>query len=96
MAYRTWCFTLNNYEESDAEFLVTCFTGVGYSRYVIGKEIAPVTGTPHLQGAVTFAKTVRLAKLKEFNDKVHWEKANARGNAPFDYCRKEGDFMNRS
>ena len=46
MAFRNFIFVLNNYTEEDVERL-TKFP----CRYIVfAKEIAPTTGTPHLQG----------------------------------------------
>lgn len=52
---RCWMFTVNNYLESEVEFLKTCVC-----RYIkFGREAAPSSGTPHLQGFIVFenAKT---------------------------------------
>lgn len=50
MKAKNYVFTLNNYTEEDIEKLNTL--EVDYIMY--GKELAPTTGTPHLQGYVSF------------------------------------------
>lgn len=42
------CFTLNNYTEEDEQRIQA---GVEFYRYAVyGRELAPTTGTRHLQG----------------------------------------------
>ena len=52
---RNYCFTFNNYPDTSLVDNLIC-KYIAYS-----KEVAPTTGTPHLQGYVTFvnAKTVQ-------------------------------------
>ncbi len=45
---RRYIFTLNNYTEEDVKILME--EKVFFSYLLFGKEIAPTTGTPHLQG----------------------------------------------
>lgn len=55
---RNFVFTLNNYQNTDLVDNLEC-------RYIAySKEIAPTTGTPHLQGYVSFvnAKTVQSVR----------------------------------
>ena len=43
------CFTINDYSEEDIQEMK--MFGTEYCTYIVfGKEIAPSTGTPHLQG----------------------------------------------
>lgn len=50
--YRAFVFTLNNYTDEDIEWLKSWFEN-GRVRYlVVSKEVAPSSGTPHLQGYV--------------------------------------------
>lgn len=47
-----WCFTLNNYTLKEYEALQN-----QECRYLLmGKEIAPTTGTPHIQGYIQLNK----------------------------------------
>jgi len=74
---RDWSFTLNNYTEADckmwerlAEESAMCF---------ISKEIAPTTGTPHLQGRIVFRRNYRFTQWKkqEWADHFEWTKARS-------------------
>lgn len=70
MSAKTWKYVLNNYTEKDIEFLKL----LDCKRHRCGKEVGE-SGTPHLQGAITFCRTYRAAALKKLHDKIHWEVA---------------------
>jgi len=59
-----WVFTLNNptaADEAHLQALTTVGDGVAYLVY--GREIAPGTGTPHLQGFICFTSRQRRGQL---------------------------------
>lgn len=83
--HRAYVFTANNYTPADQATLqeLEC-------RYMIyGREVAPTTGTPHLQGYVTFKSPLTYnsvcRKMPFANIEV--AKANALDNKT--YCSKE-------
>lgn len=86
---RSWVFTFNNYTEDDVAKLKNypC-------RYLVfGRELAPRTGTPHLQGYFTFKNAKAMNTLvKEFPG--CWFQV-ARGTATQNrtYCSKDSDFV---
>lgn len=82
---RAWCFTLNNYTDEELAHMAKC---VG--KWIIGKEVAPETGTPHLQGYVEFPNARRLGGVKKLVTRAHWELAVADKLSNIKYCRKEG------
>jgi len=86
---RNYCFTFNNYTSEDEE-VVRTWEGVKY--LVAGREIAPSTGTPHLQGFVVFVNARSLAALKKIDGRIHWEAAVAFDKA-IEYCKKEGSYF---
>lgn len=88
MSSKRWCFTLNNYEESDLPSILKW--PVKY--LVVGSEVG-TSGTPHLQGFVTFAKMYRLSAVKKLLYKAHWEPAKGTSVQAAEYCKKEGDFQ---
>lgn len=60
--YRNFCFTINNYTDDDkAKMLLSPYQYITY-----GHEVAPTTGTPHLQGYCELKKPVRKATMKDF------------------------------
>lgn len=80
---KNYCFTLNNYTDDDEKRLeeLEC------SYLVYGRELAPTTGTPHLQGYIQFAKRVDASKLRKL---LLWHIEVAKGTAQQnrDYCTK--------
>ena len=88
---RKWVFTHNNYTEvlntSDSkEFASQC-------EYVMWVEVAPTTGTPHLQGVIHFADAKTFTAIdKLLGFKVtHWEPQRASDEANTKYTQKEGE-----
>lgn len=85
---RNCVFTLNNYTEDDVLLLET----IPYRYMIIGKEIAPETKTPHLQGYITFSKRMRFTAVKKYMLKAHIEPAKGNAKQNRTYCSKSGDF----
>ena len=87
--YRHWTFTLNNYIEDD---IIELRSTAPFCKYLVyGKEVGD-SGTPHLQGFVSFSNARQVKVLHNwFNRRAHWEVArNPRKAAQ--YCKKDGDF----
>lgn len=89
---RNWIFTVNNYTDNDEQVVqeVDC-------RYMLyGREIAPTTGTPHLQGFVCFDTNRRLAGCKKlFPPGTHFEIMRGRVIDNQLYCSKAGDVFTK-
>lgn len=83
------CFTYNNYKEGDIEILETTFRQFkNIHKYVFQEEIAPTTGTPHLQGSVWFKVKTRWEQLKlPFGKSMRWSKMRNE-DACIKYCQK--------
>jgi len=82
-----WCFTVNNYGDADVATIRAWDT-----RYVVfGYEIAPITGTPHLQGFVVFKKNFRLAGVRKLGVNAHWEVARGSNEQASKYCKGESE-----
>lgn len=82
-----WCFTLNNYTAEDIDRLGKLEGAVDYLIY--GKEVGE-SGTPHLQGFVSFNTRVRRSTVIEKVGQAHFTVARHITQA-IEYCRKEGD-----
>ncbi len=80
---RHWCFTLNNYTTDDIKFL--CSTS-SIERYVFQEEVGE-SGTPHLQGYLTFVTKKRPFSVFKCSN-YHWEKCR-NINKSILYCQKE-------
>lgn len=89
MVSKSWTFTLNNYRFEDIVFLSEW---VDVTYMIFGKEVAPTTGTPHLQGFFTLNKAVRPGYLKRVLPKgTHFEIARKCELANTRYCSKSGN-----
>lgn len=88
--FRNWVFTLNNWTETEVKDLEEYFTSqTNTVKYSFGFEIAPNTGTPHLQGAVVFKSAHTHAALHtRFNKRIHWERMRAKIPIAFAYTHK--------
>ncbi len=90
-----FCFTLNNYSDGD----IDAIQASGLYKYgIVGKEIAPTTGTPHLQGYVQLHKRAGMkAAFKRFQAHVtnHASLRVAKGDCDQNrvYCSKEENFV---
>lgn len=61
---RAWVFTINNpTPEDEAAVLALGSQSEKIKRLAVGREVAPTTGTPHLQGYVRFVKSCRRKQV---------------------------------
>lgn len=85
--YRNVCFTLNNYTQEE----YTNIIGMTCRYMVVGKEVGE-SGTPHLQGYIEFAGSVRFSTLKRNMPRAHIERRYGTALQASNYCKKDGDF----
>lgn len=85
--FRNWAFTLNNYSILDYD-APKSWSGVKYA--VIAREVGE-SGTPHLQGQISFVAQRNLSGLKKLFPKAHWERT-INLYASIKYCMKDGDY----
>lgn len=88
---KRFCFTQNNYSLDSMALLelVEC-------KYMIyGKEVAPETLTPHLQGYVVFGSNKRLKAVIALLPGCHISIAKGNGPQNITYCSKEGVVTER-
>lgn len=84
---RDYHFVLNNYTDEEVELIkqTPC-------RYIIfGKEVAPTTGTPHLQGYVYFEEKKTMVGVQKIKGWKRTALKEARGDADQNkvYCSKD-------
>lgn len=85
---RHFLFTHNNYTAADVEK----YKALDCSYIIFGYEIAPTTGTPHLQGYFHSTNPRTLTGvIKEFPG-AHITIPNGPPKAQRDYCSKSGNF----
>ena len=88
---RNFCFTWNNYTDGDKSVLTEL-----KCRYIVyGEEVAPTTGTPHLQGFVVFANQATLSSVCKKLKGAHIEIMKGTIDQSEVYCRKEGSVYER-
>lgn len=87
---RNWVGTLNNYTEEERTALLE-LEGTKY--IVVGKEVAPDTGTPHLQFAIFFKSQRSFASVCKKMPRAHWERMKGTQEQAAEYCKKDGDFF---
>lgn len=86
-------FTHNNYTAVDLQRYRDLFADNGRIHYaVFGQEVAPTTGTRHLQGYVCFVARTRVRTVRALFPGAHVEIARGTPVQCRDYCRKDGDF----
>lgn len=91
---RSICFTLNNYTDDHINRLRHISTDAKY--LVFGYEVAPETGTPHLQGFISWDNPRSLDKFKaDVSQTLHLEKMRGTPLQASDYCKYEDYPHNR-
>jgi len=97
---RHWCFTLNNYTEDDLMFMVALGQAANdetrreLDYFIVGVEIAPQTGTPHLQGYMVTTKRLYFSAAKRLlgGERLHVEGAKGSSAQNREYCSKDHEF----
>jgi len=93
---KNWCFTINNYTDAEitqlAEKASELLESKSIQYLVYGKEVGE-TGTPHLQGFVSFHKRTTLNGIKSvLIPRGHLEAARGTPLQASEYCKKDGDY----
>lgn len=84
---KRWRFTLNNWNQEEK----ISIENWKYVKHItIGEEIAPTTGTPHLQGYVEWTSDRTFNTIKKLNPRISWRPADASAEANIKYCSKDG------
>lgn len=89
----SYVFTINNPTDDDIELC----KNIDCKYIVFGREIAPTTGTPHLQGYISFKhqKSFNVVRSKIFNLKAHIETAKGNAIQNRKYCTKDDDYFEK-
>lgn len=82
---RAYCFTVNNYTAEDEAQL----DGLDCKYMIYGHEIAPTTGTPHLQGYVYFNSQRTMTAVVKDVPRISLREAKGSADSNFVYCSKE-------
>lgn len=89
---RGWCFTLPNYTDDEIKIL----DALECDYMVYGREVAPTTQTPHLQGYIYFKNARQFSAMKKcLPERAHLEAAKGSPQQNDTYCSKEGAATRR-
>lgn len=89
-SFRKIYWTWNNYTIEDI-LLIKDYCTTRKHKYFFGEEIAPTTGTPHLQGYIEFNWPVKFSTLKKNFPKMHFKSPNGSREHNINYCSKYGE-----
>jgi len=86
---RGWCLTLNNWTSTQWYHLVC---KLKYDYMIIGYEVAPTTGTKHLQVYLYVRNKASKTTLKSMFPTAHIEDARGTSEENIKYCSKDGIY----
>lgn len=85
-----WCYTLNNWNDTELEYL----KGIECRYHIMGKEVGKESKIPHIQGYIEFLKRgKRLTTVKKLIPRAHWEIRRGSAKQAMEYCKKDGNFI---
>lgn len=87
-----WCFTWNNYDDDSLSQLQLLAASPDVVYLIAGRELAPTTATPHLQGFISFVERQRFTFVHSLLPSCHLESARGSPDQNRKYCSKSGDF----
>jgi hypothetical protein len=92
---KRWVFTLNNYSGADEQLLEQLSNSNDVVTLIYGREVAPGTGTNHLQGMIIFATRKRLRQIRNYPpfQRAHLEVMRSTPQRAREYCIKDGDYV---
>lgn len=85
---RGYCVTINNYTDEDIAYI----RGIDCHYKVWGKEVAPTTGTKHLQCFFYWENPRSFNMVKTLFRNWHIEQAKGNSFQNREYCIKDGDW----
>ncbi len=93
-----WCWTFNNYTRRHVTWIKSLQDNNSVTFLIFGKEVAPTTGTPHLQGYIETESRSRLLTIQRLLSPKKPELVSARvckGTAAqnIEYCSKGDDVF---
>jgi len=86
---RFWTLTCNNYTDEIVKQWDSIVSQGKADYLCYQQEVAPTTGTKHLQGYIVLPKKIRLSGVKKLLGPVHALRANGSPSANRAYCSKE-------
>lgn len=90
-SYRRFTWTLNNYTDDEINHIHTLYNTGVISYCIFGKEVAPTTGTPHLQGYWEMVKKTREKAVHKLLPRAHFEPSRGTAQQNQRYCSEDGN-----
>jgi len=90
---RAWVFVLNNYTPAEDTYCQNLGQSEKVRFIIFGREQAPGTGTPHLQGYIYMKNPHRLTGMKKIFPRAHLEKAAGTPEDNIRYSSKDGNVF---
>jgi len=92
---RGFTITLNNYNEEEYNNMLDMAQRHS-EKWIFGKEVGK-EGTPHIQGYIYFKQPKEFKKVVELlaNKRIHVEKAKGNPKQNYNYCSKEGEYIQK-
>lgn len=89
--YKSWCFTINNYDEEEYSRLLRCLRD-STEYFIVGKEVGDA-GTPHIQGYCRMLRRYTLTSVRNtISERGHFEVARGSPRDNRVYCSKGGAY----
>lgn len=85
---RAWCFTLNNPQTVEVDYLTSTYAREN-TTYLVFEDEKGEEGTPHIQGYVHFKNPTGLAGCKKWLKRGHFEQAKGSPQQNKTYCTKD-------
>jgi hypothetical protein len=86
-----WQFTLNNYTQDEYERICELGVHATVEYLIVGEEIG-ASGTPHLQGHISFVSQRRFRQVKNWvSPRAHLEVVRLL-RSHIEYCKKDGSY----
>lgn len=83
-----YCFTWNNYTDDNIEALKS----ENFRYLIFGHEVAPTTGTPHLQGYIYYKNQRTVSAIIKKLKGIHLEASHGSPAQNHQYCSKDGKY----
>ena len=88
--FRNYCYTLNNYTVGDSASLSDI-----EAVYHVWRYERSASGTPHVQGFIQFETPKALTAVKKIIPRSKWEVMKGSLEQASDYCKKDGDYVEK-
>ena len=90
---KRWTLRWSNYPDNWKDIIVPEFQSHECKGYMLGEELCPTTGTPHIQGYAEFKEKIRWSCFKALPKGIEWQAAKGNLKSNVKYCSKDQKFI---